>query len=205
MGASMRIVNLNSNAPIAAIDGEPPDLVGIEIGAVTLTAGDTSQVLRRLTSLAADRQTVLSCEGKLSLMIGGYDSDVRAVPQIAEFGTYMKVLISAWPYFGWFCMLNDDLPDEFRHLAGTPAAPDHSLLNIVLAGACEYLPPSPVGHQLQKPIRAISFNRDVIVENATALLAGVLRLGDLHRIEVRAIDKRFAKLERMLERNGVLA
>lgn len=201
----MRIVDLSSSFPIAAINGEPPELIGLEIGATTLRSGDTRQVLRRLTSLTADRQTALSCEGKLSLMIGGYDTDARAVPQIGEFKTYMTAIMSAWPYLGWFCMLNDDLPAELEQLVETPAAPDFAFLNIVLAGACECQPQRTATRGTQKPIQALSFNRDVVISNATSLLNGVLRLGELHQVDNALLTKRIAKIEAMFERTGVLA
>jgi hypothetical protein len=201
----LAVIDIASDAPIAALDGETPELILLEIGRHKIESSDTRVILTRLRQLTADRDTVMSSKGALCVMVAGYDNDPRALPQIAEYCVYMSALISAWPYFGWFCALSIDYPQEVMQSIEAASRPDSLLMNILLANACSPVdPPSVRGHAPHNGWTPVELIRDRMAANVERLFNGLIELGERHTIPMTSVQERITAIEQLLEDRGII-
>ena len=196
----LSVFDIASDVPIAAINGEMPELIFLEISRKKIEACDTTNLLLRLHQLTADRDTVLAGKGRLVLMVGGYDGDVRALPQIAEYSAFMRVLVEAWPYFGWFCTLDNDFPTEFSAMVLPHEWPGGAFINVVLANSCESVTDSQTvkGSANAASTTALSVDRAGIAETVEHLLEGVSVLGEDHHIPESDVKQRIHDIEQQI-------
>ena len=198
----VEIVAVDSAAPIAALDGEMPELIGLEIARTTIESGDTGAVLRRLRQLTADRTTVLAGKGRLLLVIGGYDDDPRHLALVPEYANYMQKLMREWPYFGWFCGLNGDFPAELIVEVAPEHLPDGAFFNLLLVNACTGVAPRLDTPSLGwSPIEVLN---EKIRDNLSTILAGLGKLGEDNDIPEAIVVERMQAIEQMLQDRGVL-
>ena len=203
--AANQMFDVNSDEPIAALNGESPELILLEIARERIEAGDPQVILRRLRQLTADRETVITSKGRLCLMIGGYDSDPRALPQIAAYGHYLRALINEWPYFGWFSALNVDFPDELIQALDAAEHPDRSVLNIILAGACTTVDVTQAMHKTSsEQWTPIEMDRERVAANVESLFNGLLTLGAQHTLPMDLVSQRIKAIEQLMEDRGII-
>ena len=200
-----QMFDVNSDEPIAALNGETPELILLEIGRNSIEAGNPQVTLRRLRQLTADRETVITGKGRLCLLIGGYDTDPRALPQIAAYGHYLRALINDWPDFGWFSALNKDFPEEVIQLLDVGQHPDSSFLNILLAGACTSVETPQGSHQTPREgWTPIEMDRERVAANVGCLFNGLLALGAQHTLPMDLVSQRIRAIEQLLEDRGII-
>lgn len=201
----LTVFGIASDAPIAAVDGEVPEVIFLEISRKKIEACDTTPVLERLRQLTADRDTVLAGKGRLFLLIGGYDNDARALPQIAEYGAFMSVLIDAWPYFGWFCALDGDFPADMCAMMLPHERPGGAFVNVVLASNCERVASDTTekGSSNAATVTALSVDRAGIAATLDRLFEGTFELGDDHHIPESTVKGRIQDIRHQLDESGL--
>ena len=199
---------MNSQQHIAAINGETPDLILLEIGRNKLESGDTKAILQRLRQLTGDRETVMSGKGRLCVMVGGYDNDPRALPQIAAYGNYMRALMDEWPYFGWFSTMNEDFPVELIGAMDAAEQPDSSFMNIILANGCATVDTMNMHNIAAEVSREgwspIELKRDRLTANVKRLFDGLLVLGAQHTLPMDIVSQRMKAIEQILQDRGII-
>lgn len=79
-------------------------LILIEISRKEVEAGDITHIAILLGQLTGDRASLLSSEGCVSLMFGGYDQDSRPLHAIPEVRAWFQALTEARPY--WSILAN---------------------------------------------------------------------------------------------------
>ena len=202
----LTVFDIASDAPIAAVDGEMPELIFLEISRKKIEACDTKAVLERLHQLTADRDTVLAGKGRLFLLIGGYDSDVRALPQVAQYSAFMSALIDAWPYFGWFCALDSDFPAEFSKMMLPHERPGGAFVNVVLANHCDSVANSSTekGSANAASVTALSVDRAGIAATVDRLFEGIFELGEDHHVPESTVKGRIQDIGQQLDECGLL-
>ncbi|MBV6475224.1 MAG: hypothetical protein MOGDAGHF_00741 [Rhodocyclaceae bacterium] len=73
-----------------------------------IEAGDTDEALGLLQKLVSDPEAMLSCCGRVSLVIDGYNDDPRELFEIAEVRAFIQALDARWPYWYFFLSQADD-------------------------------------------------------------------------------------------------
>lgn len=73
-----------------------------------IEAGDIDEALGLLHQLMSDPETVQSCCGRVSLVIDGYNDDLRELFEIAEVRAFIQALDARWPYWYFFLTQADD-------------------------------------------------------------------------------------------------
>ncbi len=73
-----------------------------------IEAGDTDEALGLLHQLMSNPEAMLSCCGRVSLVIDGYNDDPRELFEIAEVRTFIQALDARWPYWYFFLSQADD-------------------------------------------------------------------------------------------------
>lgn len=96
---------------LAALNGEPADLVPVLISRDAIERKSCASLLGRLRSLSADRETTLRMRGRLLLCADGYDEDPRPLAVIPEFQSFAVYLTDQWPEWAWYVLLVDDPPE----------------------------------------------------------------------------------------------
>jgi hypothetical protein len=202
---SLKIIALKGNEPIAALHGEVPDLIFLEISRDMIEAGAVNDVLLRLRQLSADRETVLTSRGRLLVCVGGYDGDPRGLPQIAQYGVYLQKLIDAWPYFGWFCALNVDFSDEQLDAISEGTRPDNVFLSILLSNAFTPVAANETAaHGAQNGTTPLDVNRDQLLNNALKLADSIAGLCRRHDIPALVGEQRCDSIAHLLRKRNLL-
>jgi hypothetical protein len=73
-----------------------------------IEAGDTAEALGLLQKLLSDPEVMLSCCGRVSLVIDGYSDDPRELFEIAEVRAFLQSLDAHWPYWYFFLSQAND-------------------------------------------------------------------------------------------------
>lgn len=195
----------DKSTPIAALDGEMPELILLEISREVMRSGDSRTVLARLRQLTSDRSTVMTGCGRLFLMVSGYDEDERPLPAVAEYGSFMQSLMRDWPYFGWFCALDSDLPHEALMSLPPSTLPGGTFTTLLLAGACDTRPEraNDGTKPTQNSIERLVVNTQVLESHIAGMADGLVALCKLHNIPVNLIDTRVAAVVQTLEDRGL--
>ncbi len=73
-----------------------------------IEAGDIDEAIDLLQKLVSDPAAMLSCCGRVSLVIDGYNDDPRELFEIAEVRVFIQALDERWPYWYFFLSQADD-------------------------------------------------------------------------------------------------
>ena len=73
-----------------------------------IEAGDADEALDLLQELVSDTEVTLSCCGRVSLVIDGYNDDPRELFEVAEVRAFLQALDARWPYWYFFLSQADD-------------------------------------------------------------------------------------------------
>ena len=65
-------------------------------------AGDLASVLSRLKVFLATREDAWLCRGQMTLVVDGYNNDLRELVDIPEVRTLLRGLESSWPQWAYF-------------------------------------------------------------------------------------------------------
>lgn len=84
-----------------AENADPAFLI-LDITRHEIEAGNIASVLDRLHVLTDTRIAVLHYRECLTFQVGGYDTDARELPEIAEVRSYFRRLVQEWPHWLWF-------------------------------------------------------------------------------------------------------
>jgi len=195
----------DASTPTSALDGEMPELIALEISRETLLSGDTRAVLARLRQLTSDRSTVMTGCGRLFVMVSGYDDDERPLPAVAEYGTFMQSLMRDWPFFGWFCALDSDLPHEALMSLPPSMLPGSTFTTLLLAGACDTRPACPTDglKPPQDSMEPLVIKPRVLESHISAMADGLVALCELHNVPVHLIEARASAVMQTLEDRGL--
>lgn len=79
-----------------------PALLILDITKKDIRSGNIASVLERLHVLTDTPGSVVRYRESLVFQVGGYDSDRRELPEVAEVRAFFKQLTSAWPHWPWF-------------------------------------------------------------------------------------------------------
>lgn len=88
---------MDSHDPLQAAD-----LVIVQVERSDIERGDLEPVVGVLSTFVSNRDLVLSLQGKVEIVIHGYDDDPRALADIPEVREFLRRLDSAFPYWFWF-------------------------------------------------------------------------------------------------------
>lgn len=73
-----------------------------------IEAGNIDEALALLQKLVSEPEVMLSCCGRVSLVIDGYNDDPRELFEIAEVRAFIQALDARWPYWYFFLSQADD-------------------------------------------------------------------------------------------------
>lgn len=73
-----------------------------------IEVSDTDEAMGLLHQLMSDPEVMLSCCGRVSLVIDGYNEDPRELFEIAEVRAFIQALDARWPYWYFFLSQADD-------------------------------------------------------------------------------------------------
>jgi|GEM_PF-2389697 len=79
-----------------------PALLILDITKKDITTGGIGSVLERLHVLTDTRASVVRFRESLVFQVGGFDSDRRELPEVAEVRAFFRALTDAWPHWPWF-------------------------------------------------------------------------------------------------------
>ena len=197
---------VGSAETVAALDGEVPGLLLVEITRQSIELRETAPALRILAPLVADRETVLRMRGRVQLCVSGYDSDARALVQILEFQAYAATFNAAWPYLAWFTVLAPDIAEHMPEVLGEVAtlATDGALMPWLLAASSDALPPVASERAQPNERKALGVNRARLAETVGLYMRGILNLADTHQLHHGLVTARLHAFEDTLERTGVI-
>ena len=201
----MNSLHVGSAETVAALDGEVPGLLLVEITRQSIERRQIEPALRILSPLVADRETVLRMRGRVQLCVSGYDSDARALVQVLEFQAYAAAFNAAWPYLAWFTVLPPDIAEHMPEVSGEVAtqATDDALMPWLLAASSDALP--PVTSECARPNerKALGVDRARLAETVGLFMRGILILADTHQLHHGLVTARLQAFEETLERTGV--
>ena len=201
----MSSLHVGSAETVAALDGEVPGLLLVEITRQSIELREIEPALRILSPLVADRETVLRMRGRVQLCVSGYDSDARALAQVLEFQAYAAAFNAAWPYLAWFTVLPPDIAEHMPEVSGEVAtqATDDALMPWLIAASSDALP--PVTSECARPNErtALGVDRARLAETVGLFMRGILILADTHQLHHGLVTARLQAFEETLERTGV--
>lgn len=88
----------------------------LEISRQEIEAGNYTSSLERLMVMADSRESTLRYRESLFLMITGYDSDRRELPEIHEVRQLFARLTNEWPHWLWFLSREQGMISLFMSL-----------------------------------------------------------------------------------------
>lgn len=83
-------------------------VIFLHIDREEVESGSVKGTLGVLKPLIGDRASILSAEGCVSLLFGGYDNDPRPLHSIPEVRSWFAMLTDQWPYWSVFANRTDE-------------------------------------------------------------------------------------------------
>lgn len=117
----LRIQVVSNDSMVEAIDellaATSDTQVYLHLSRVEIEAALTGSAVDRLMQLSDAKHLTVALEGRISLVVDGFDDDQRELHQIPAVVAFIRAITKEWPYWAHFAARDDDtLPVVLRQL-----------------------------------------------------------------------------------------